>query len=90
MNFNIFGGFEKNEFFWGYEDFVDIFFFLGGGGGRGVITKLYYIGVISMHFRGFLLREWYKLEIFWGLLKFHFFLGGGGGLKFLIYFLGEG
>ena len=43
-----------------------------------------------MHFRGFLLREWYKLEIFWGLLKFHFFLGGGGGLKFLIYFLGEG
>ena len=26
--------------FWGYEDFVDIFFILGGG---GVITKLDYI-----------------------------------------------
>ena len=26
LNFNIFGGFQKNEyFFWGYEDFVDIF-----------------------------------------------------------------
>ena len=25
LNFNIFGGFQKNEYFWGYEDFVDIF-----------------------------------------------------------------
>ena len=23
--FNIFGGFQKIEYFWGYEDFVDIF-----------------------------------------------------------------
>ena len=25
LNFNIFGGFQKNENFLGYEDFVDIF-----------------------------------------------------------------
>ena len=25
LNFNIFGGFQKNEYFLGYEDFVDIF-----------------------------------------------------------------
>ena len=30
------GGFRKNQYFWGYEDFVDIFF----GWGGGVITKL--------------------------------------------------
>ena len=25
LNFNILGGFQKNEYFWGYEDFADIF-----------------------------------------------------------------
>ena len=25
LNFNIFGGFQKNEYFWGYENFVGIF-----------------------------------------------------------------
>ena len=25
LNFNIFGCFQKNKYFWGYEDFVDIF-----------------------------------------------------------------
>ena len=25
LNFNIFGGFQKNKYFWGYEDFMDIF-----------------------------------------------------------------
>ena len=34
LNFNIFGGFQKNRYFLGYEDFVDIF---------GAITKLDYI-----------------------------------------------
>ena len=24
LNFNIFGGFQKYNYFWGYEDFVDI------------------------------------------------------------------
>ena len=32
--FQYFGGFQKNEYFLGYEDFVDIFFW------GGVITKL--------------------------------------------------
>ena len=32
LNFNIFGGFQKNKYFLEYEDFVDIFL--------GVITKL--------------------------------------------------
>ena len=26
LNFNILGGFRKNKYFLGYEDFVDIFF----------------------------------------------------------------
>ena len=34
LNFNLFFVFQKNEYFLGYEDFVDIF---------GVITKLDYI-----------------------------------------------
>ena len=37
FEFQIFGGFQKNEYFLGYEDFVNIF------GGGGVITKLDYI-----------------------------------------------
>ena len=45
MNFNIFGGFQKKEYFRGYEDFVDI---LGGHHKFGL-----YLGVISMHFRVF-------------------------------------
>ena len=52
--------FQINEYFWGYEDFVDIsgghhktvlFFFLGGGD--------------FLHFRGFL-RPMYRMEIFLG------------------------
>ena len=45
LNFNIFRGFQKNEYFCGYEDFVDIFFiffffFFGGGGGRDILVLL--------------------------------------------------
>ena len=32
LNFNIFWGFQKNEYFWGYDDIVDISFLEGGGG----------------------------------------------------------
>ena len=46
LNFNIFGGFQKNKYFLGYEDFVDIF--LGCHHKIGL-----YLGVISMHFRVF-------------------------------------
>ena len=46
LNFNIFGGFQKNKYFLGYEDFVDISF--------GCHHKIgLYLGVISMHFRVF-------------------------------------
>ena len=34
LKFIILGGFQKNKYFWGYEDFMDIFW---------VITKLDYI-----------------------------------------------
>ena len=45
VNFNIFGGFQKNDYFLGMK--ICGYFF-------GVITKLDYIlGVISMHFRVF-------------------------------------
>ena len=45
FNFNIFLGFQKNEYFWGYKDFVDIFW------GHHKIGL--YLEVISMHFRVF-------------------------------------
>ena len=45
LNFNIFGGFQKNEYILGYENFVDIFF-VGGGGGHHKIGL--YLEVISM------------------------------------------
>ena len=43
--FNIFWGFQKNKYFLGYEDFVDIF-----GGSSQNLTIFH---VISMHFRVF-------------------------------------
>ena len=45
LNFKIFVGFQKNEYFLGYEDFVDSFW------GHHKIGL--YLGVISMHFRVF-------------------------------------
>ena len=59
LNFNIFGGFQKNKYFFGYEDFVHIF------GGHHKIGL--YLGVISMQFSFFLLRSMYRMgDIFWG------------------------
>ena len=45
LNFNIYWGFQKNEFFFGHEDFVDIFW------GHHKIGRV--LGVISLHFRVF-------------------------------------
>ena len=45
LNFNILGGFQKNEYFLGYEDFVDIF----GGSSQNWAS----LRVISMQFRFF-------------------------------------
>ena len=43
LNFNNFGGFQKTEYLWEYEDFVDIFW------GHHKIGL--YLEVISMHLR---------------------------------------
>ena len=61
-------GFSKNEYFWGYEDFVDIFW------GHHKIGL--YLGVISMHFRVFLKVNVQNGEYFFGLPKFQIFFGG--------------
>ena len=45
LNFNIFFGFQKNEYFLGYEDFVDIFW--------GLSQNWASLRVISMQFRVF-------------------------------------
>ena len=45
FEFQYFCGFQKNEYFLGYEDFVDIFL------GHHKIEL--YLGVVSVHFRGF-------------------------------------
>ena len=45
LNFDIFWGFQKNEFFGGYEDFVDFF----GGSSQNLAS----LSVISMQFRVF-------------------------------------
>ena len=34
FNFNNFGGFNKDNYFWGVEIFVEILFFFWGGGGH--------------------------------------------------------
>ena len=67
MNFNIFGGFQKNEYFWGYENFTDIFW------GHPKIEIV--LGFISIYFRVFVnIQNRYifwvtKIPyIFWGCL----------------------
>ena len=63
----MFWGFQRNEYFWGYDDFVDIL-------GVYHIIKLY-LRVISMHFRVFSFGHGTYGEYFLGLLKFQIFLG---------------
>ena len=53
MNFNIFWGFQKTEYFWGYEDFLYIFW-----GNRKIGL---YLEVISMHLRVKVQNEEYFL-----------------------------
>ena len=66
--FQYFLGFQKNEYFWGYEDFVDIF----GGSSQNWAS----LRVISMQYRGFFKVKVQKLGYFFGLLKFQIFFGG--------------
>ena len=67
LNFNIFRGFQKTEYFWGYEGFVDI---LGDHHKIGL-----YLKVISMHFRVFSESRGKEWRIFFGLLKFQILFG---------------
>ena len=80
LNFNIFGGFQKNEYFFGNEHFVDIFFFffffLGGGGGGEVITKLDYIKGSFLCILGYFLRSRYRMGILFWVAKISHILGG--------------
>ena len=64
----LFWEFQKNEYFLGYEDFVDIFF--------GSSQNWASLRVISMQFRVFFLRPRYRIGIFLGLLKFQIFFWG--------------
>ena len=60
--------FQKNEYFLGYEDFVDIFW--------GLYKIGLYLGVIYA-FQGLFLRSRYRMgDIFGGCLKFLIFFGG--------------
>ena len=80
MNFNIFGGYQKNEYFWGYGDFG--LYFLDH---RNIGL---YLGVISMHFIVFSKGQSTEWWIFFGVAKsFNIFLGC---LKFLIFFFWGG
>ena len=79
LNFEIFWGFQKNEYFLGYEVFVDIFWDHHKIG--------LYLRVISMHFRVFSKGQGTEWRIFLGVAKIsNIFLGC---LKFLIFFWGE-
>ena len=72
MFFIIFGGLRKNEYFGGYEDFVDIFR-RSSQNWTGLV-----LGVISMYFMVFSLGKCTE----WGFLL----LGGGVVRKFQMFF----
>ena len=69
LNFNIFGGFHKMKKIWGMK--ILWIFFLGH-------HKIgLFLGVISMHFRGFSYGQGTDWGMFFGgLLKFEIFLWG--------------
>ena len=71
--FEYFWGFQKNGYFFGcYVDFVNIFFFWGGGSSQNWAS----FRVISMHFRVFFKVKGTELGYFFGLLKFQIFFRG--------------
>ena len=70
MIFNISWGFQKNEYFWGYEDLMDTLGGGGGGGGGGHRNLDYFWGSFLCILRSFL-RSRYSMGIYFGgLLKF--------------------
>ena len=57
--------------FWGYEDFVDIFF-----GSSQNWASLRVISMLNYIEMGLFLRSRYRIGIFFGLLKFQIFFWG--------------
>ena len=78
LNFNIFWGFQKNEYFWGYEDFVDIFL----GSSQNWASLRSFLCILG----SFLKVNVQIWDIFWVAKILNIFLGC---LKFLIFFGGE-
>ena len=78
-NFNICWGFQKKEYVFGYEDFVDFFFFLESSQNWIIFRGHFYA------FYGNFLRSRYRMrETIFGVAKIsNIFLGC---LKFLIFF----
>ena len=76
-------GFQKNEYFLGYKEIVDItkldylVCVCGGGGGGGGVGGIY------IHFKAFLKVKVQNGNIFGVAIIFHIFVGM---LKFLIFF----
>ena len=66
LNFNIFGDFLETVYFWGYEDFMDIFW------GHHKIG----LNNAALHLRVFSEGQGTKWRIFLGLLKFQIFIWG--------------
>ena len=59
--------FRKINIFLGYEDFVEIFW--GSSQNKTIFRGHFYA------FYGLFLRSWYRMGIFFGLLKFQIFFG---------------
>ena len=57
LNFNIFGGFQFNEYFWGYEDFVDIFFFGWGSSQNRTIFRGHFSAFWGLFLRQYSLYQ---------------------------------
>ena len=58
LNFNIFGGFQKYHYFWGYEDFVDI-----------SLQNWTGFRVHFYTFQGFFLRSMCRMGILFGVAQ---------------------
>ena len=67
MNFNIFWGFQKNEYFWGMKI---LWIFFWGHPKIGLV-----LGVISMYLGSFLKVNVHNQDIFGGCKNFKYFFG---------------
>ena len=79
FEFHFLGGFQKNKYFLGYEDFVDIFL---GSSQNWTIFRVHFYA-----FKGLFLRSSYRMGYFLWVCKISNIILGC--LKFLIFFGGE-